>query len=131
MAASGINASFALGGTTYGAADCLQSWQLNHAIQELIYQCSGVNKAAAGAVDVTFSTSLALAASDTTKHAALDAGSTGTFAAHPASDVTGYIEITATDALVTRSNTTSGPRSIITYDITIRLQDITLAVAAT
>jgi len=129
MAASGILASFKLGATTYSAADCLQSWQLAHSIQELIYQCSGVNKAAAGAVDATFSVSLALAASDTTKHAALDAGSTGAFEAHPGGDSSGFIEITATDSLVTRSNTTSGPRSIISYDLTIRLQDITLSAA--
>lgn len=129
MAASGKNASFSLGGTVYDSDDCLQAWQLNNAINELIYQCSGYNKAAAGAQDVIFTTSLALAASDTTKVSALDAGSTGAFEAHPAGDTSGYIEAEATDSIVTRSNMLSGARNIITYDITIRLHDLTLQAA--
>ena len=129
MAASGKLASFKLGSTTYAAADCIQSWQLNNAVAELVYQCSGFDKAAAGAQTVTFTTSLALSATETVKISALDAGSVGAFEAHPGGDTSGYIEAIATDALVTRSNLLSGARNIITYDLTIRLQDLTLKAA--
>ena len=131
MAASGKNASFSFAGTVYGAADCIQSWQLNNAIAELVYQCSGFDKAAAGAQTATFTTSLALSASDTGKISALDAGSTGAFIGNPAGDTTGYIEATGSAALVTRSNLLSGARNIITYDLTMRLNDLTLQAAAT
>ena len=126
---SGKNASFTFGATTYDADDCLQSWALNHAINEVVYQCNGYDKGAAGTTSATFSTTLALAASDTTKVSALDAGSTGTFSAHPAGDTAGYQEITASDALVVSSNRSTGPNAIISMDVTIRLQDITLSTA--
>lgn len=129
MAVGGKLASFSFGGTLYDADDCLQGWDLNHSINEIVYQCNSLDQAAAGTESAVFSVTLALAASDTTKVSALKPGTTGAFEAHPAGDTSGYQEITATDALVTQSNRSTAPNSIIAMAVTIRLQDITLATA--
>lgn len=129
MAHTGKNATFAFNGTTYSTSDCLGPGTLNDSISEVIYQCSGLDKAAAGTRSVTFSTSLSLAQTDTTKWSALVPGATGVFEAHPAGDTSTYLEIEATDALITRANKTWGPNAIIAIDLSIRLQDITLQAA--
>lgn len=126
---SGKLASFSFAGTVYNSDDCLQGWTLNDSINEVIYQCSGLDKAAAGTRSVTFNASLALAASDTTKVSNLSPGSTGVFEAHPAGDTSGYQEIEATSAMVITANRSTAPNSIISLDVTIRLQDITIQAA--
>ena len=131
MADTGKNASFSFGGTVYDEDDCLQSGGLNDSINEVIYQCNGMDKAAAGTRTVTFTCSMALAADDVAKIAALKPGTTGAFEAHPAGDTPGYQEVIATEALVTAFNRSWSANGIITGDVTIRLNDVTLATATT
>lgn len=131
MADTGKNASFSFGGQVYDEDDCLQSGGLNDSINEVIYQCGGMDKAAPGTRSVTFTVSMALAADDTAKIAALTPGTTSTFEAHPAGDEVGYQEVTATDALVTAFNRSWSANGIITGDVTIRLNDVTLGAATT
>lgn len=129
MADTGKDAGFSFNGTAYTSADCLGPGTLNDSINEVIYQCSGLDKGAAGTRSITFSTSMALAKTDTTKWGALTPGATGVFEAHPAGDSSGNLEVEATDALITRANKTWGQNAIINIDLTIRLQDITLQAA--
>ena len=129
MADTGKNAAFTFNSVVYDADDCVQSWTLNDSINEVVYQCGGYDKGAAGTRSATFSTSLALSQTDTTKHQALYPGATGAFEAHPAGDTATYIEITSTSALITSANTSAPVNGIITIDLTIRLNDITLATA--
>jgi hypothetical protein len=131
MADTGVNASFKFGATTYDSDDCLSGWNLNDAIQEIVYQCGGVERAAAGPRVATFSISMGLDATDTAKVIALYPGAEGAFEAHPAGDTATYIEITATDGLITQANKSAPQNGIITLDLTIRLQDITIGTATT
>ncbi len=126
---TGKNASFSFGGTVYDADDCVSNWTLNDAINEVIYQCGGYDKGAAGTRSATFSVTLALAAADTTKVGALVPGGTGAFEAHPAGDTATYQEITATEALVTQATRSAPQNGVITMDLSIRLNDITLGTA--
>lgn len=130
MADTGKNASFKLGSTTYGTSDCLQSWAINDAINEVVYQCQGYDKAAAGSRSVTFAVSLALSVTDTTKVSALAPGTTGAFEAHPGGDTDSYIEIISTSALVTQRNLSAPVNGIITADVQIRLNDVTFQAAS-
>lgn len=127
---TGKDASFSFGGTVYDADDCLQGWSLNDAINEVIYQCDGFDKAAVGTRSAVFSASLVLAAADTTKVSAMEPGTTGAFEAHPAGDTATYIEVVATEAVVNAANKSTSPNGIITMDVTIRLNDITLQAAS-
>lgn len=129
-AISGKNAEFNLAATVYDADDCLQSWDLSDAIQDVVYQCNGYDKHAAGTRAVSFSVSLALAAADTTKIAALAPGSTGTFEAHPGGDTATYIEITSTVATVTQCNLSAPINGIVTADVVIALDDVTYQAAS-
>ena len=90
MADSGKNASFSFAGVLYDADDCLQGWDLNDAIQDVVYQCNGYDKHAVGNRGISFRATIALAASDTTKVTAFAPGTTGIFEAHPAGDTKNY-----------------------------------------
>lgn len=131
MPDTGKLGSFSFDGTVYDEDDCLSGWTLNDAINEVVYQCGGYDRAAAGTRTATFSISLGLAQDDTTKLTALYPGATGAFEAHPAGDTATYLEITATDSLITVANKSAPINGIITLDLTIRLQDITLGTATT
>lgn len=129
MADTGKNASFSFGGTVYDEEDCVSGWALNHAINEVIYQCGGFDKGAAGTETATFSVSLSLAKDDDAKVSALAPGTIDTFEAHPAGDTAANIEITSTEALVTQANQSAPANDVISLDLQIRLNDITTGAA--
>lgn len=126
---TGKDAAFTFDGTVYDSDDCLQDWALNDAINEVIYTCGGQDRAAVGSRTSTFQVTLALDTTDDTKVSALAPGSTGTFEAHPAGDTATYIEITSTDAVITNAGISTAVNDIITMDVTIRLNDITIGAA--
>lgn len=127
---TGINESFKFSSTTYDSDDCIQSGAITDAIQEVVIQCGGFNVAGEGPRDVTFTASLALAATDVTKINALEPGNTGAFEAHPAGDTPTYIEIVAASAKVISRNITYAVAAFITMDVTIRLNDVTYQAAS-
>ena len=129
MPATGKLASFSFAATVYDEDDCVSGWSLNDSINEIIYVCGGQDQAAAGTRSTMFNVSLGLAATDTAKVIALYPGATGAFEAHPAGDTDTYIEVTATDALITVANKSAPSNGIITLDLTIRLNDVTLGAA--
>jgi len=130
MAIGGQNASFQFAGTTYNADDCLQSWDLQSSINDVVYQCNGYDKHASGTKAISFRTSLAFAATDSTKHQAFTPGTTGAFEAHPAGDTATYIEITASRATVISAPMSAPVNGIISLDIELALDDVTYTTAA-
>jgi hypothetical protein len=130
MADGGKLASFKLGSTVYDADDCLQSWDLNDAINDIVYQCNSYDKHAVGTRAITFDVTLALAATDTAKIAALAPGTTGGFEAHPGGDTATRIEITSTKGTVISRNLSAPSNGIISTDISIALDDVTFQAAS-
>jgi hypothetical protein len=131
MAGSGKNAAFTFATIVYDADDCLQGWDLNSAINDVVYQCNGYDKHAVGTKAVTFRASLALAATDTTKVTALAPGTTGAFEAHPGSDSSGTIEIEVARAQVNSANMTAPINGIIAVDVEFALDDIDYGASTT
>lgn len=129
MADSGKNAEFTFATVVYDADDCLQSWDLSSAINDIVYQCNGYDKHLPGTKTMMFRVSLALAATDTTKVTALAPGTTGAFEAHPASDTATYIEVRATRAQVNSANISAPINGVIAVDAEFALDDITYAAA--
>jgi len=125
MADTGKTQSFKFGSTTYTQADCIQQGAINDAINEVVYQCNGMDKGAAGTRSATFAVTLALSVTDVTKINALLPGNTGTFEAHPGGDTDSYIEVTCTSALITQANKGVPVNGILTLDLVIRLNDVT------
>lgn len=132
MAGAGRAARFMFNGVNYTTADCLQAWDLNDAIQDIVYQCNGYDKHAVGTRAVSFNVSLALAVAETTKVIGLAPGTNSTqFSAHPAGDHTSYIEITSTKAWITQRNLTAPINGIIAADVIIALDNVTFTTAST
>lgn len=131
MADTGVKASFSFNGQVYDEDDCVSGWNLNDSINEVVYQCGGMDKGAAGTRSADFSVSLGLSATDVDKVQALAPGQKAAFEAHPAGDSAGYIEVTATEALIRQANKSAPTNGIITMDVQIRLNDITLGTATT
>ena len=130
MGIGGKLAEFTLNGVTFDADDCLQGWNLNDAINEIVYQCNSYDKGAVGTRSVTFAGSLALDAADTAKLAALTPGATAAdFEAHPAGDTATYVEVTSSDSLCVSANQSTAPSSIYTVDFSIRLNQVTIGAA--
>lgn len=129
MADTGKDASFSFAGTVYDETDCLSGFSLNDAINEVVYQCGGVDKGAAGTRTATFNASLALAIDDETKVSAFTPGTADTFEAHPGGDTANNIEIVATEALVVQANISAPVNGIISLDLQLRLNDITIGAA--
>ena len=129
MADSGKNASFKFTTVTFDADDCLQGWDLNNAINDIVYQCNGYDKHLPGTQAVTFRVSLALAKTDTAKVTLLAPGTTGLFEAHPAGDSSGNIEVEVTRAQVNSSNLSAPINGVITADVEFGLDDIDLGAA--
>lgn len=131
MATSGKNASFKVNSTTYDSDDCVSDWTINDMINAITYQCGGFDQTAAGTRVVSFSASLGLAATDTTKVSALAPGTViTTFEAHPAGDTATYIEITSTAGLVVSRNISAPANGIIQLDVEIRLDNVTFGAAS-
>ena len=131
MADSGKLASFTFAGTVYSTASCLQSWNFNDAINDVVYQCDGYDKHAIGTRALSFRVSLGLAATATTTVIALAPGTTGAWLAHPAGDVTGNIELSSTRAQIISAPMSTSANGIILLDVEFGLDDITKTTAAT
>jgi hypothetical protein len=129
MADSGKNSSFIFAGQTYDSDDCLQGWDLNQAVADATYLCDGYEKHAGGAKTISFTVSMALAATDSTKLSYLVPGTTGTFTAYPAGLTTNYIEVTSTKATIITSNVTAPINGFIAADVTIGVDDLTVGKA--
>lgn len=126
MAVSGISQSVTFNGATYDADDCLQSSSLNRSVNAGMYQCGGVMKTALGAKSYVFNMSLALAASDTTKVAALQEGDNATdFKYFPAGVTSGNMKVTSTKAWLVAANYSSPVNGVLTVDVTINLDALT------
>ena len=131
MADKGSKAKFVFGATSYTTEDCLQSWDFNQSVQDIVYQCSGYDRHLGGTKNVGFSVSLALAATDSTKISGLAPGThTSIFQANPAGDgTTNYIEITSTDVWVLTQNVTAPINGVIAMDVTMALNNVTITKA--
>ena len=131
MADIGNSAAFTFNSVTFGVTDCLQSTGITDAINEVIYQCNGMEQGKAGTRTATFTVSLFLSKTDTAKLAAVAPGTTAAdFEYHPAGDTATYIEVTSSDAYVVSAPFNAAVNSMITLDVTIRLNQITIGAAA-
>jgi len=131
MADSGKLAAFTFAGTSYTSSACIQGFDFANAVNDIVYQCNGYDKHLPGTVSATFRVQLALAGVATTSVIALAPGTTGAFLAHPAGDVTGNIEISATRAQVNSANISTAPNAVIALDVEFALDDVTLTTAST
>jgi hypothetical protein len=130
MAVTGKLARFVFNGVTFDDGDCLQGWNLNDAINEVVYQCNSFDQGVAGTRTVTFSGSMALDATDTAKLAALTPGATAAdFVAYPAGTTATYVKVTSASALCVTANLTTGPNAIFAVDFSIRLNAVTIGAA--
>lgn len=130
MAAKGSNARFEWDGVSYTTEHCLQAWDFANSVNDIVYQCGGYDKHLGGTKNVSFNVSLALDATDTTKITALAPGDTTTqFSAHPAGATTNYIKITSTDGLVLSNNLTAPINGIVSMDVVIALNNVTITKA--
>lgn len=126
MAVTGLSQSVTFNSQTYDADDCLQSSSLNRSVNTAMYQCGGTMKTALGAKVYTFNMSLALAASDTAKIAALQEGDNATdFKYFPAGVTSGNMKVTSTKAWVTAANLSAPVNGVMTVDVTINLDNLT------
>jgi hypothetical protein len=131
MADTGLNASVKINGTTYTSSDCIQSNAINDAINKVVYQCGGYDRAAVGTRVVTFTFSLALAKTDVTKLNDLAPGTVITsFEAHPGGDTDSYIEIVSTSGIIESRPGTWSPNGMIAIDVTCHLNNITFQAAS-
>lgn len=127
---TGALSSFKLGATEYF---CLQTYSWSGSIQEAVSQCSGASGATtyrtAGATEDTFTFDIPLEAGSTgvTIATALKRGSSGAFEFHPEDDATGYLEFSATNAIITQSNLSGGSSEHAVLSITVGI-DGTLTV---
>ena len=129
MAIGGKNAEFRFGATTFAATDCLQGWDLADAINDIVYQCNGYDKHAAGTRALTFRTSLGLGSGDTTKITAFAPGTTGVFEGYPAGATTDFIKFASTKATAMVANVSAPINGIIQVDIELALDDIAVTSA--
>ncbi len=119
---TGALSSFSFASTEYF---CLQNYSWSGSVQEAVSQCSGSSGAVtyrtAGATEDTFTFDIPLEAGSTgvTIASALKRGSSGAFEFHPEDDATGYLEFTATHAIVTQSNLSGGSSEHAVLSITI------------
>jgi hypothetical protein len=130
MPDSGNKAAFTFAGTSYTTANCLQSWDFNNSINDIVYQCNSYDKHVVGTQSVMFRVTLALSATDTTPVIALAPGTTGAWEGHPGGDTATYIELTSTRGQVNSANISAPINGIIAMDVEIALDDVTLTTAA-
>jgi len=124
MTISGVNQKVKFGTTILKKADCIQDSGLDDAINSVVYQCNGYDKAVAGTRSAVFNLTIAVAATDHAKLAVFAPGATGTFDAFPGGHVATYVQITAASAMVVSANKSAPVNGILTADISIRLRDI-------
>ncbi len=92
---------------TFASTDylCLTDWQMSSDIEIAVARCSGASgatvvKIPSSGVNTTFTVNILAEDDWVTELNALVPGATGAWEAHPAGDVAGKIEITATEAIV-------------------------------
>jgi len=130
MADAGKLAGFTWNTTAFTSASCIQSWDLASSINDIVYQCNGYDKHAAGTKVASFRTSLALNSSDVALVQGFAPGTTAAFEAHPGGNTTTYIEIIAAKGTVISAPISAPINGIMTMDIEIALDDITYSCAA-
>ena len=130
MANSGTRASFTWNTTAFTSANCIQSWDLASSINDIVYQCNGYDKHAAGTKAVSFRTSIGLNSTDVALIQGFAPGTTAAWEAHPGGDTTTYIEVTATRGLIISAPISAPVNGIITVDLDIALDDISYTCAA-
>ena len=130
MADAGKLAGFTWNTTAFTSASCIQSWDLASSINDIVYQCNGYDKHAAGTKVVSFRTSLALCSSDVAIVQGFAPGTTAAFEAHPGGDTATYIELTATKGTIMSAPISAPINGIISMDIEIALDDISYSCAA-
>lgn len=130
---TGAKASFSFDGTEY---ECLQNYNWSGSIQEATSKCSSstgaVTYRSVGATEDTFTFDIPLEAgsSGQTIISALKRGSSGAFEFHPEDDVTGNIEFTATNSIVTSSNLPGGASEHAVLSLTIGIDGVLTIQAA-
>lgn len=125
---TGKSATVTINSTTLGVNDCLQATGLNDAVNEVVFQCGGYDQAAAGTRAITANFSAVISATDTTKLTALAPGTAiTTFKYFPFGTTSGYIKWTATSGQINSAPFTTAPNAMGTIDVTVRLNNITLA----
>ena len=130
MATGGKNAAFLFGATsatatTYNADDCLQGWDLASSINDIVYQCNGYDKHAAGTKVISFRTALALNSSDVALTCGFVPGTTGWFAGAPGGWTTGaYLAIKATKATIISAPISAPVNGICSIDLELALDDV-------
>lgn len=124
---TGKNAVMVFSGSTFDEDDCHQSGALNDSMQEVIFQCNGLDQSSFGTRSVTFSVSFALSGSDTAKLSTLTPGTNSTqLLVYPNGTTSGDIKISSTDANLHTANLNWAPNSIVTVDCTFRLNNVTI-----
>ena len=130
MADAGKLAGFTWNTTAFTSASCIQAWDLASSINDIVYQCNGYDKHAAGTKVVSFRTALALNSTDAALVSGFAPGTTAAFEAHPGGDTANNIEFTATKGTVISAPLSAPINGIITMDIEIALDDVTYSCAA-
>ncbi len=119
---TGALASFKFDSTEYF---CLQNYSWSGSVQEAVSQCSGSSGAvtyrSVGATEDTFTFDIPLEAGSTgvTIATALKRGEVGAFEFHPQDEVTGYLEFSGSNAIITQSNLAGGSSEHAVLSITI------------
>jgi hypothetical protein len=126
---SGKSQAFIFNGTTYDADDCIQDGGLDDAINEVVYQCNGMDKSVAGTRSAMFNVTLALEKTDVTQINALNPGDTGALVIYPAGTTAGNIKYSAAAAIVETANFSLPVNGFYSVDLSIRLNDITIGAA--
>ncbi len=129
---TGALAEFTFGGTQYL---CLTDYSWNGAVEEAVGQCSSATGAqtfrVAGAPNDVFSFNVLIGSQDTTELNALKRGTLGSFEFHPEGDTALFIEMTATQALISQSNLAASTGSLTILALTMGIiGDLTIAAAA-
>lgn len=127
MAGTGLSQSFTFGTTTVAASGCIQSSSLDNSVNAAMYQCGGVMKTALGAKTYVFQATLAYDETDTTVGLAFEPGDNSTiFKYFPGGVTSGNIKFTSTKAWVVAARYTAPVNGVITLDITINLDALTI-----
>jgi hypothetical protein len=117
------------GGTTYDSDDCIQVASFTNEKEDITYRCGGDYAHLSGTSNIMLNFSLALAASDTTKIAALAPGTTGVAEYFPFDDSTGYIKHSTTKATVISANESDSAGKVVTLDVVLAWDDVTSGAA--
>jgi len=123
------NPVITFGTQTYDADDCIQVVSFTHGAEDITYQCGGSTKHIAGDDDATLSFSLALAANDVSKVAALAVGATGACSYYPGGNTTGNIRYSTTKATVLKADIGDVVNKMIVIDVTMGWDDTTVGAA--